>query len=91
MSELVTGTVRVKIRYFAGAGAAAKVDEEHVDVAEGSPVSGVLEQVGAHHGPDLTRVIAASSVLVDGVQDRQRSQPVRDGLTIDVLPPFAGG
>ena len=91
MSELVVGTVRVTVRYFAGAGAAAKVDEELVEVPDGSLVGGVLERVGAQRGPELTRVIAASSVLVDGVQDRDRSHPVRDGLTIDVLPPFAGG
>ncbi len=91
MSELMTGTVRVKVRYFAGAGAAAKVDEEVVEVSDSAQVSDVLDVVGQQRGADLVRVIAASSVLVDGVPDRERGRAVRDGLQIDVLPPFAGG
>lgn len=91
MSEVTTATVHVTVRYFAGAGAAARVEQEVVEVAADALVRDVLDDAGARRGADLVRVIAASSVLVDGVQDRERSLPVRDGLTVDVLPPFAGG
>jgi molybdopterin converting factor small subunit len=75
------------IRYWAAARAAAGVAEEPYD---GSTLADVLDGAAAAHGPELARVLTVASFLVDGVRsDRQR--PLSDGMTIEVLPPFAGG
>jgi len=49
------------------------------------------ETPAAAHGAALTRVLAASSFLVDGVSVRSPAYRLDDGATVDVLPPFAGG
>ncbi|PRW62938.1 MoaD/ThiS family protein [Actinopolyspora mortivallis] len=91
-----SGGVRVLVRYFAGARAAAGTAEENVEVTpaeadSGVTVSDVLRQVLAAHDARLGRVVAACSFLVDGVAVRDESTPVSDGSEVDVLPPFAGG
>lgn len=83
--------VTVLLRYFAGAGAAAGVDEERVPAAASATTGDVVADACARRGPDLARVAAACSVLVDGVPDRHRTRPLADGATVDLLPPFAGG
>lgn len=82
--------VVVTLRYFAGARAAAGVEEERVALPIGSTVADALRRVSVR-GPALARVIAASSVLVDGVHRRSADATLIDGATLDVLPPFAGG
>ncbi|RYV50810.1 MoaD/ThiS family protein [Pengzhenrongella frigida] len=84
-------TLMVTLRYFAGAGAAAGVEEEQAALPVGSTVADALGGAGDRRGPALTRVIAASSVMVDGVHQHTREATLRDGATLDVLPPFAGG
>jgi len=83
--------VVVTLRYFAGAGAAAGVDEEQVAMPAGSTVADVLARASGRRGPALARVIAASSVLLDGVHQGSGDSRLDDGATLDVLPPFAGG
>lgn len=87
--------VRVRVRYFAGARAAAGVTEETVRIAsEGFPGAGVdavLDAILALHGAALARVLPACSFLLDGVAVRDRSTEVTEGAQFDVLPPFAGG
>ena len=78
---------RGTIRYWAAARAAAGVAEEAYD---GSTLADVLAESVRSHGPDLARVFAVASFLVDGV----RTDPgaaLTDGVTVEVLPPFAGG
>ncbi len=77
----------VTVRYFAGARAAAGVDEDRVDAAT---VGAALDQVVSAHPGDLKRVIGLSSFLLDGVSTTLEA-PLRDGQRVDVLPPFAGG
>lgn len=79
------------VRYFAGARAAAGVTEEPVAVAPGTTVHDLLEQLAERHGQALTKVLSASSFLLDGVAVRDRDVTLHDGFTLDVLPPFAGG
>jgi len=82
--------MRVTIRYYAGARAAAGREEESLEAAEGSTVGDVASQLAARHGSALARVLDVSSFLVDEVvaaPDRR----VPAGATLDVLPPFAGG
>ncbi|WP_091379316.1 MoaD/ThiS family protein [Actinokineospora alba] len=79
------------VRYFAGARAAAGVSEETVGFPAGSTVADALSELSGRHGEALSRVLLASSFLLDGVAVRDRSVPLSDGTVLDVLPPFAGG
>jgi molybdopterin converting factor small subunit len=81
----------VTVRYFAGARAAAGIDAERVVVHDGETVQDVLTALGARHGARLTEVLTASSLLLNEVAVRDRTQRPADGAVLDVLPPFAGG
>ncbi|HVN11887.1 MAG TPA: MoaD/ThiS family protein [Kineosporiaceae bacterium] len=78
------------VRYYAGARAAAGVDEEVLDLPAGATVTSLVDALAHRHGPTLARVLAACSFVVDEVAGgRERSL---DGVRqVDVLPPFAGG
>jgi sulfur-carrier protein len=78
----------VLVRYFAGARAAAGLAEEKVSASTVDDLSRVL---AATHGQRLAKVLAACSYLVDGVACHDRNTTLDDGVTVDVLPPFAGG
>lgn len=78
----------VLVRYFAGARAAAGVPEEK---AAAATLGELLEAVAAAHGDRLGRILGACSFLVDGLSARDRTTALPDGVTVDVLPPFAGG
>ena len=75
------------IRYWAGARAAAGTTEEPYD---GDTLGAVLDQAAAAHGAELARVLTVASFLVDGVRSG-RDAVLTDGVTVEVLPPFAGG
>lgn len=79
-------TATVTVRYWAGARAATGVD---TDTHAGRTVGDVVASAVAAH-PQLTRVAEVATFLVDG-RKADRSTPVPDGATIEVLPPFAGG
>lgn len=81
----------VRVRYFAGARAAAGIQEETVRLAGGATVAALAAELGDRHGPALTKVLTACSFLVDGVAVRSLDTAVADGSAVDVLPPFAGG
>jgi len=80
----------VHLHYWAGAKAAAGTAEETVEAAS---VRAALERACADRTPRFRRVVAACSLLVDGVAaheadlDRVLEGPVQ----VEVLPPFAGG
>lgn len=78
----------VTVRYWAGARAAAGREEEAVEAAT---VGDLLAAFGAR--PQLTRILSASSLLVDGTAVRREDTDHRlpPGSVVDVLPPFAGG
>lgn len=78
---------RGTIRYWAAARAAAGTPEEPFD---GATVGDVLGAAGRRHGPDLVRVLSVASFLVDGVRATTATE-LADGVTVEVLPPFAGG
>lgn len=75
------------VRYFAGARSAAGTTEEKV---EAGSLGELLEAVGASR-PRLGEVLRACSFLVNGLAWKDRSAPLPDSATVDVLPPFAGG
>lgn len=76
----------VTVRYYAAAREATGVDSEQI---AGARVSAVLDTAVSRH-PSLAPVLAVASVLADG-RLCDRAEPVVDGLTLEVLPPFAGG
>jgi molybdopterin converting factor small subunit len=80
--------VNVTVRYFAGARAAAGIEEEP---AEARTLGELRTQLVATHGERLERVLTACSFLVNGVAAREESALLPAGGTVDVLPPFAGG
>lgn len=80
----------MNVRYFAGAAEAAGMTEEVVDADFEVTVADLVEQLGADR-ERLARVLQVSSLLIDGVAVRQRSQFIPPGAQVDVLPPFAGG
>ncbi|HEX2131275.1 MAG TPA: MoaD/ThiS family protein [Actinophytocola sp.] len=81
----------VRVRYFAGARAAAGTTEETVRLGAGATVRDLAAELGGRHGDELTRVLTACSFLLDGVAVRDQGTVVPDGSGVDVLPPFAGG
>jgi molybdopterin converting factor small subunit len=80
---MATGTVR----FWAAARAAAGRTEQPYDAAT---LGAVIDALGVEHGPELARVLAHSSFLVDGVR-AGRDFTLADGEVVEVLPPFAGG
>ena len=76
----------VTVRYWAGARAAAGVDAES---QTGDTLGAVLEAAVTAH-PGLERVVAVSTFIVDG-RASDRTTVMRPGMTVEVLPPFAGG
>lgn len=83
----VTSTgVDVTIRYWASARAAAGCDSERFG---GHYVGDVLEAAAAAH-TGLGVVLRVSTILLDG-RPVTGAEPLSEGTTIEVLPPFAGG
>jgi molybdopterin synthase sulfur carrier subunit len=81
--------VDLTVRYFAGARAAAGRPEETVPA--GRSLDELTRELAARHGDRLATVLEVASFLVDGVTCHDRRKPLPAGVTIDVLPPFAGG
>lgn len=84
----VTGT----IRYWAAARQAAGTPEEGY---QGRTLAEALAAArGRHPGPRFDEVLARCSFVVDGAPVGTRDHAevaLRDGGTVEVLPPFAGG
>jgi molybdopterin synthase sulfur carrier subunit len=75
----------ITVRYWAGAQRAAGVERESLSAATVGELRSLLEK-----RPELARVAAVASFLVDGQQAGENTA-LRDGAEVDVLPPFAGG
>ncbi|ASO22848.1 molybdopterin converting factor small subunit [Actinoalloteichus hoggarensis] len=86
-----TDQITVRVRYFAGARAAAEVTEETVRLPQGATVHQVLSLLADRRGARLERVLGACSFLVDGVAVTDRDRRLTTPVVLDVLPPFAGG
>ena len=75
----------VTVRFWAGARRAAGHSEERSSARTLNEL-----RINLVARPELSRVIAASSFLVDG-RAYLAEDPMPDGAVVDVLPPFAGG
>jgi molybdopterin converting factor small subunit len=76
------------VRYFAGAAEAAGVETEAFPA---DSVGALIAAMVGRHGPGLEKVLARCSLLANGVYVRDEETALADGVTVDVLPPFAGG
>lgn len=75
----------VTVRYWAGAKRAAGVEKESLPAGTIGELRALLAA-----RPELTKVAAVASFLVDGRQAGENAV-LHDGAEVDVLPPFAGG
>lgn len=82
--------VRVTVRFFAAARAAAGAESETVDLPAGATVDDLVRTLKARDAA-LATVLARCTYLRDGVAVRDLTVELADAQTIDVLPPFAGG
>lgn len=82
--------LRVTVRYFAAARAAASTDAEVIDLPANATLTDLIDELESR-GTDLAKVLARCSYLRDGIAVRDREMPLGDAQTIDVLPPFSGG
>jgi molybdopterin synthase sulfur carrier subunit len=82
---------QVTFNFWAGARAAARTSSE---VVEAGTVAEALDAVLTQHAEDrFTRVVRASSLLVDGIAASEAllQRPLEEPTVVEVLPPFAGG
>ncbi len=82
--------VKVTVRYFAAARAAAGFDDEIIGLAPGTTVGALVDHLG-ERDPELAKVLSRCSYLCDGIAVRDLGKTLGDAQTVDVLPPFAGG
>ena len=80
-------TETVLVRYWAGARAAAGIDEERL--ADVTTVGDLVARLTANR-PALVPVLPVCSVLVGG-RACAATDPVPPGAVVEILPPFAGG
>jgi sulfur-carrier protein len=84
-------TARGTLRYWAAARAAAGVAEEPYCAAT---LAEALDAARQRHPGEFARILGLCSFVVDGDPVGRRAAadvPLRDGGTVEVLPPFAGG
>lgn len=78
------------VRYYAGAAAASGIEQETIEVPRGADITWLRAELQQRH-PDLTTPLPACSLLVDGSAVTDDSQCLDGVISLDVLPPFAGG
>lgn len=83
-------SIRITVRYFAAARAAAGMEAEELDVAAGSTIDDLVTSL-AERGAELAKTLQRCSFLCDGIAVRNRAKSLETNQTVDVLPPFAGG
>ncbi len=81
--------MQVTTRYYAAASAAAGVEAETIEVADGSTARDLLANCRGRH-PGFGSGLDRCSLLRDGLALKPETV-LADGDTVDVVPPFAGG
>jgi sulfur-carrier protein len=85
--------MKVSIKYMAQAKRAADRAEESLDLEGGASLGELLKLLGERHGAALARLLGGSALLFVG-DEQVRGDPgrvLRDGDTVTVLAPMAGG
>lgn len=82
--------VKVTVRYFAAARAAAGFDDEIIGITPGTTVGALVGSL-SDRDAELAKVLRRCSYLCDGIAVRDLGMTLSDAQTVDVLPPFAGG
>jgi molybdopterin converting factor small subunit len=83
--------IQVTVHYWAAAREAAGCNSEPLT---GVTLADVIAQAGARHGAELTRLLGICSFLAgDRPVKREAAETfaLAEGMTVEVLPPFAGG
>lgn len=78
----------ITVRYFAAAAEAAGATVEQHEV---TTLGELRAAMVATHGDGLSRVLARCALLAAGTRVVDDGAVLADGITVDVLPPFAGG
>lgn len=78
----------ITVRYFAGAREAAGRPAEQLD---GPTSVAALRGTLSDAHPGLGAVLPRCALLVAGARATDDAAEIPDGVTVDVLPPFAGG
>lgn len=81
---------QVHLHYWAGARAAAGVETEAFTA---DTITAAIDLAAGRRDPRFAAVIAGSTLLVDGraLRDPDRRRRLDADVTVEVLPPFAGG
>lgn len=78
------------VRFYAGAAEAAGTEETTVELPSGSTTARLVAELGAGDS-HLTDVLQVCTLLLDG-RPTTADDVLPDGeVSVDVLPPFAGG
>lgn len=86
-----TSVAPITLHYWAGARAVAGTEQETFEAGTVREALSLAE--AAHQDPRYARVVAACSLLIDGlaVSTADLDRPLTSPVTVEVLPPFAGG
>jgi molybdopterin converting factor small subunit len=82
---------QVRLHYWAGARAAAGVEE---DLFNASTIADALAQAGGSRTDQrFAKILSGCSLLLDGraLHPADLDQPLAEDVAVEVLPPFAGG
>lgn len=82
--------IEVTVRFFAAARAAAGNEVETIRLRPRTTLAELVAQLGVRD-QNLAKVLMRCSFLRDGVAVRDADVTLTNAVTIDVLPPFAGG
>lgn len=80
----------VRLHYWAGARDAAGTESENWTAES---IGAALAAARERRDERFARVLSVCSLLVDGVVVRTEDldRPLPDSVTVEILPPFAGG
>lgn len=78
----------VTVRYFAAAAEAVGATQEQYT---GDTLGALREAMTRRHGSAVDPMLERCAWLVAGAYSDDPALPLPDGVTVDVLPPFAGG
>ena len=85
----------MRVRYWASAREAAGCAEETVSLPGPQPVAELVTTLVARRtgeqAAQLSRVLGVCSVLLGDRPEQDRGADVEPGVTVEFLPPFAGG